>query len=140
MDTDETIITIHITGYGRCSLQENNVSLSTFLNVEKRIKIRIINRSLRPVLKVRVQLTDQSGLLYFKKTETKTYGMIRAKKKKISTFTILSNNIGIFTFTATIYSKDTHLFTFPISVRVMKLPPDLVGIDLIIDYSLSQSQ
>ncbi|KKN56221.1 hypothetical protein LCGC14_0574280 [marine sediment metagenome] len=116
---EETKITIHISGYGKCYLKGNEISLFTFLNIEKRIRIIIVNRSLRPARKVKVLLTSQSEFLLTDKIETKTYGVIKAKQVKTSTFAISSKKIGNFTLFITLQVEEKPLATFPIKVQVM---------------------
>ena len=116
MKVNETIITIHISSFGKCSLQGNEVFLYTLPNKKKKIKIVIVNRSLRPVRRLTVLLTGSSKFLSFYDTEIQTYREIKKRKEKTSTFIILSQKKGIFTVNITLKMRYRLLAIIPIKV------------------------
>ncbi|KKK41041.1 hypothetical protein LCGC14_2866920 [marine sediment metagenome] len=116
---EETIITIHVTGNGRCSLQGDDISLFTFLNAERKIKVIIKNKSLRLVRILSVLLDCQSEMLSVDPTEILTYKIIKAKKEKVSIFTILPKKRGNFTIDLTLQGAYRLLARFSIKIFVM---------------------
>ena len=118
MREEETKIIIVISASGKCYLQGDAISLFTFPNTRKKIKIIISNRTSYHVPNVKIQLSGPSEVISSDKI--KKYGTIWAKQhSKSSNFTLLPKKIGNFTLTITIHSKNNQLLTFPIKVQVM---------------------
>ncbi len=117
MGEEENKVTIDILDYGKCALRGEAVSLFTNLKVQEKIKLIIVNRSQYAVRHVRFLVAGPSEGL--SSNETKTYGVIKAKKEKISTFTILSKKVDNFTLYISLQADYKHLATFPIKVFVI---------------------